>query len=204
MQPLSRKDNLQYMPRKKEFDEDLVLEKAMHTFWECGYENTTVRRLEKDMGINQFSIYSTFGSKRELFLQVLKKYKEYVQNNMLKDLSEKGGSLNDIREFLLAYGHSIRSGKNPNGCLMVNAGLESGTKDYDLGDCMRTYFDFIKLTFCSVLKNAKNNGELAENFDVEKNSSFLLVSTQGLSVYAKLYSEKEINEFVDSIMTSLK
>jgi AcrR family transcriptional regulator len=67
------------MARKKEYQEDLVLEKAMHTFWANGFENTSLRILEKDMGINQFSIYSSFGSKQGLFIEVLKKHKGFVK-----------------------------------------------------------------------------------------------------------------------------
>jgi AcrR family transcriptional regulator len=38
------------------------------------YESTSVRMLEKEMGINQFSIYASFGSKQGV-LKVLKCYK---------------------------------------------------------------------------------------------------------------------------------
>jgi AcrR family transcriptional regulator len=40
-----------------------VIEKAMSLFWRNGYQNTSVRMLEKEMGINQFSIYASFGNK---------------------------------------------------------------------------------------------------------------------------------------------
>jgi AcrR family transcriptional regulator len=32
----------------------------MSLFWRNGYQNTSVRMLEKEMGINQFSIYASF------------------------------------------------------------------------------------------------------------------------------------------------
>ncbi|GAK75996.1 transcriptional regulator [Nonlabens ulvanivorans] len=51
------------MARKKEYIESEVIEKAMTLFWRNGYENTSMQMLEKEMGINKFSIYSSFGSK---------------------------------------------------------------------------------------------------------------------------------------------
>jgi TetR/AcrR family transcriptional regulator, transcriptional repressor for nem operon len=48
------------MPRTKSYNENEVLERAMNVFWSNGYEATSVRLLEKEMGINQFSIYSSF------------------------------------------------------------------------------------------------------------------------------------------------
>lgn len=35
------------MPRTKLYDENRVLESAMHLFWENGYKATSVRMLEK-------------------------------------------------------------------------------------------------------------------------------------------------------------
>jgi len=46
------------MARKKQYNEEDVLEKALTLFWSNGYESTSTRMLEKEMGINQFSIYS--------------------------------------------------------------------------------------------------------------------------------------------------
>ena len=63
------------MARKKQYIEEEVIEKAMHLFWRNGYENTSVRMLEKEMGINQFSMYASFGSKQGVFLESLKTYK---------------------------------------------------------------------------------------------------------------------------------
>ena len=48
------------MPRSKAYDRDAVLQKAMLFFWKKGYEATGIEDLEKRMGINRFSIYSTF------------------------------------------------------------------------------------------------------------------------------------------------
>ena len=57
------------MARRKQYDEQVVLEKAMNLFWRNGYEATSMQMLEKEMGINKFSIYSSFGNKHGLFLE---------------------------------------------------------------------------------------------------------------------------------------
>lgn len=74
------------MPRKKKYVVDEVIDKAMHAFWSRGYAATSVRTLEKEMGINQFSIYSSFKSKHGVFVEALKKYKIEVKDVYLKDL----------------------------------------------------------------------------------------------------------------------
>ena len=59
------------MARKKEYIEDEVIEKAMALFWRNGYETTSIQMLEKEMGINKFSIYSSFGNKEGVFIERL-------------------------------------------------------------------------------------------------------------------------------------
>ncbi len=78
------------MARKKQYIEQEVLEKAMALFWRNGYESTSVRMLEKEMGINQFSIYASFGSKQGLFLESINAYKRKM--HCIKDKLEKSGN----------------------------------------------------------------------------------------------------------------
>ena len=56
------------MARTKEFDEQVVLTKAMNLFWEQGYEKTSMQELVDRMGIHRRSIYDTFGDKHQLCL----------------------------------------------------------------------------------------------------------------------------------------
>lgn len=192
------------MPRKKNYREDVVVTKAMHTFWSGGYERTSVRKLEEEMGINQFSMYSSFGNKQKLFIEVLKAYKGHVKDSFLKGLLVSEGRLDDIRRFFLDFGLSICSGENANGCLMVNTGMEVGQKDPEIARQLVLYFEFIKNTFRQVLEKAKTNGELSASFESEKHSEFLLGSLQGLSLYAKFREDTEIVDYVDTVMKTLR
>ena len=62
------------MSRQKAFDRDQVLLKAMLLFRDQGYESTSVQDLVDRMGINRFSLYATFGSKHDLFVETLEAY----------------------------------------------------------------------------------------------------------------------------------
>ena len=72
--------------RTKEFDPDEALGRAVEVFWSKGYEATSIKDLQEGMGIRRQSLYDTFGSKRELFLTVLRFYHENVIVNNLNHL----------------------------------------------------------------------------------------------------------------------
>ncbi|MFT4804982.1 MAG: TetR/AcrR family transcriptional repressor of nem operon, partial [Psychroserpens sp.] len=86
------------MARTKQYSEEEVINKAMHLFWRNGYKNTSMQMLEKEMGINKFSIYSSFGNKHGLFLECLKSYKRKV-NSIFEEFKNSNNGLQDIKDF---------------------------------------------------------------------------------------------------------
>ena len=70
------------MGRNKEFDETVVLRKAMELFLEQGYEKTSMNDLVEHMGIHRRSLYDTFGDKHALFMRTLDVFGEYMQGKL--------------------------------------------------------------------------------------------------------------------------
>ncbi len=52
------------MVRTKEFDEEIVVDRAVRAFLKDSYSSTSVSALEAATGIGRKSIYNTFGSKQ--------------------------------------------------------------------------------------------------------------------------------------------
>ena len=76
------------MGRKKEFDEDAVLHKAMRLFWEQGYEKTSMQELVSHMGIHKKSMYDTFGDKQSLYVKTLKRYSEMSEQSVKRGMAD--------------------------------------------------------------------------------------------------------------------
>src|SRR5712671_7409104 len=63
-----------FTARPKEFDRDVVLKTAKELFWRKGYKGTSTEDLRLAMGIGRQSFYDSFGGKRQLYLEVLRRY----------------------------------------------------------------------------------------------------------------------------------
>jgi len=176
----------------------------MHVFWNNGYEQTSVRMLEKEMGINQFSIYSSFTSKHNLFVESLKKYREYVNKNVYADLLKPGARLKDLELFLNRFTEHKITGKKYKGCLVVNSTGEINPADDEVSVELNNYYMFNREMLKKVLSNSIEAGDISPETDIDKYSNFLLGVMQGLSVGAKVLPETQIRDFIKVSLSVFK
>ena len=70
------------MARPKAFDPTQALDAALATFWQRGYEKTSLDDLIAATGVGRQSLYDTFGDKRALYLRALDRYRETTQSGL--------------------------------------------------------------------------------------------------------------------------
>jgi TetR/AcrR family transcriptional repressor of nem operon len=92
------------MARPKAFDPDLAVEQAMDVFWCRGYEATSVQDLVDATGVGRQSLYGTFGSKDELYLQALDRYRELEGRKAFSCLEGDEPPLERIRALFERFG----------------------------------------------------------------------------------------------------
>ena len=187
------------MARKKEYNEDAVVEKAMNLFWRNGYETTSMQMLEKEMGINKFSIYSSFGNKHGLFLESLKSYQRKL-NFIFDEFRISNNGLEDIKQFFYNSVRICSQDGNEKGCLITNTYNEFSEREDELINEQMGYFmDNLKELFIHKLKmDASKNEET-----VLKQANFLLLAKHGLAAASKVNSEKEIEDYIEMTFKNL-
>lgn len=79
------------MGRSREFDRDRALVAAVEVFWRNGYGSTSVQELVRAMGIHRASLYEAFGSKEQLFADVVRRYSDLVLESWFAPLGEAPG-----------------------------------------------------------------------------------------------------------------
>lgn len=172
------------MARPREFDEDVVLEKALHAFWLHGYEGTSLHDLIAACGLNKSSLYKAFGSKEGLFLKVVDLYHERYLSFREDALSES--TPRQIVEKLLRGIVDLQSGEiMPPGCLITNSALVCSSS----GESIRSMLILRRETFAPRLaerfRQLKFEGELPQGMDSNDAADFVGLLINGLAVQAK-------------------
>jgi len=184
------------MGRTKTYNEGEVLEKAMYCFWNNGYTNTSIRQLESEMGINQFSIYSSFGSKSNLYLKVLDKYVSMMNSTYLKDLSQADADIRDIERFLVDFGVDMVADKIPSSCLMIKSMINYDVFSPEIKESIDNFSKLMDTLFQRALKNSVAKGLLGDSISVKNESQYLLGITQSISIINMNKSKAEIKKYV--------
>tara|TARA_R110002049_G_scaffold286624_2_gene468425 strand:- start:1746 stop:2339 length:594 start_codon:yes stop_codon:yes gene_type:complete len=184
---------LEPMARTKQYAEAEVIEKAMNLFWRNGYETTSMQMLEKEMGINKFSIYSSFGSKHGVFMESLKCY-----NNKTKELFEKfknaDKGVEDIKQFFYDSVAICNEEGNEKGCLVTNTYNEfSNSNDQVINNLMTSFVTSLKALFIEKLRMNPSK----DKSTIEKQANYLVLAKHGLAAACKVNSQQEIEDYIE-------
>jgi TetR/AcrR family transcriptional regulator, transcriptional repressor for nem operon len=193
------------MPRRKEFDREEVLLKAMLVFRDKGYEATSMDELVRRMGINRFSLYQTFKSKHDLFVQVLQAYYETVALPFFARLRDSDQGLRVLETTLMKMVSRIKTGESPNGCLLCNTMAERGAKkDKRTAAILARYLNSVENDFHAALVRAKALREIAVDVNARERAKVLVGYSTGLLSLAKVLNEREMRASVRATMAALR
>jgi TetR/AcrR family transcriptional repressor of nem operon len=188
------------MARRKEFDREVALDRAMSAFWTRGYGATSVEDLVAHMGIQRGSLYATFGDKRSLFLSALERYQRVVTRELFEALEAPGSGLEAIRRFFRLRVERSLDRSRPPGCLVTNSAVELSRRDRGAAARVGDSLARLEAAFRHALARARAQGELAAGRDVRGLARFLTSSAQGLSVMAKAFPDRAVLEDVVKVV----
>ena len=177
------------MPRKKEFDVDMVLDKAMAAFWTRGYEATSLNDLLDCMQIQRASLYNAFGDKRTLFLEVLRRYDVSRQVEIValaKAHSPRQAILSLFRNIITAV---VKNGAR-DGCFLVNTALELSQHDEEVAQIVDRAFIKREQFFRKMIERGRASGEISQTVVPTPTARVLLSLCIGLRVLSRSRPEK--------------
>ncbi len=112
------------MPKVETFNKAIVLKQAMDVFHDKGYGNTSMQDLVDATHLNRSSIYNSFESKLNLFMECLKAYQERYSRETSKALLKATDPLHAIELIFDLYLNEIVKDKQDKGCMITNCTSE--------------------------------------------------------------------------------
>ena len=190
------------MGRSREFDENVVLQKAMELFWEQGYEKTSLSDLVEHMGIHRRSLYDTFGDKHTLFLKTIDCYNELIKNKIQAEILHAETSKQAIQiifDFMIE-GYEDRQW----GCLIVNSATEMALRDKEVEEKTEETFMQMEHFLADIVRKGQQTGEFSCDYDAEVLAEILQNTLLGIRVLLRTRTSKEkMHRIADFFMNLL-
>ena len=179
------------MPRKKEFDVDLVLDKAMTAFWSRGYEATSLNDLLDCMQIQRASLYNAFGDKRTLFLETLRRY-EVARHAQIVALAKTHSPRRAILRLFQDIITAVLENGSREGCFLVNTALELSPHDEEMAQLVGQAFSRRERFFRKMIEKGRASGEISQTVGPTPTARALLSLCIGLRVLSRSRPEKTL------------
>jgi AcrR family transcriptional regulator len=187
------------MARKKKYIEAEVIEKAMALFWRNGYAATSMQQLEKEMGINKFSIYASFGSKNGVFLESIKCYKQKL-NLIIKKLKASSSGVKGLKQYFYDFISFSKETNFCKGCLVTNTANELGEDaDAEIKLELLKFTNEVRQVFADILaQDTKKSSAI-----IEEEADYLIISMVGLASASRMFYEAQLNHYIENIFKNL-
>ncbi|HDR8127748.1 MULTISPECIES: TetR/AcrR family transcriptional regulator [Bacillus cereus group] len=179
------------MGRSISFNKEHALNKAMHLFWEKGYDATYISDLIETMGISRSTLYDSFGDKDALFKLVLEHYKNYgsqKRNLLFSGINTKAS----LKSFFYQHIEKCYSGEIPKGCMITNSSLLIGQIDPAIEEILINDFNELEKVFKQVIEEGKKKGEISQEVDTELVAYSLLSLNHSINLMSRYKKEKDL------------
>jgi len=187
--------------RTKDFDDEEILRKAIHIFWEKGYNATSIHDLIDGLGIGRSSIYHSFGDKHTLFVKALELYQSEGTakiNGIINNASSMKAAIEGLLNSVI---NDVVQGLSPKGCFKINSEVEMAASDEIINKLVYQDDLLIEEALHRVLKKGQQNGEIETSGDPLALARFFCNTVSGMRVYAKFRNDRQF--FEDIVKTAL-
>jgi len=193
------------MARTKVFDEDVILDKAMHLFWKKGYNATSAQDLVDGLGISRSSLYDTYGDKHSLFVKALKQYRKERIDPVINGVGDAEDVETYIRTVFEAVKNDALSEHRSRGCLMVNSAVELAPVDNEVAAIANAIMQDTENAITKAIKKGQEQGLFSKTHSARSMARFIFNSLNGLRVTMKFDgSKKMFDDIVNVCLAALK
>ncbi|VAW78292.1 hypothetical protein MNBD_GAMMA13-1803 [hydrothermal vent metagenome] len=192
------------MGRAAKFDREAAVEICMNEIWRNGFETCSVKALSEKLGITRSSFYNAFGSREDLFLEVLALYFTQTPDRVFGSVDAKTPVRRLLTDFFKDVCQTRATDPDAKGCLAVNCISELVGVDETLGPVLANTIHASIDRLEAVLKTAAANGEIENDGHLREKALALQNLIVGLSVLSRVvHSEKALLSITRQTLTGL-
>ena len=191
------------MGRTRTFDVGDALDVAVETFWQHGFDATSMQALCQAMAVQPGSVYAAFGNKRALFRAALRRYAETVSAEAIQRINGASSGLRGLRDYFDHLVEAMVDGQRRWGCLVTNSLVELAERDPELTGMFELHLTGLRTAFAGALVRAGAEGELRRGVGPES-ADLLVAVVQGMNVLAKTRPGREtLRAIADGALSGL-
>jgi AcrR family transcriptional regulator len=187
--------------RPRAFDRAAALRLAMESFWEHGYEGTSIGDLTARMGIRPPSLYAAFGSKEELFREAVALYEGMEGAPALQALRDAPTAVGGIEAMLRANVRSYTEIGRPTGCMVVLAATTYTPSTEGIRDFLAEERRGGTAAVRERLVRGQADGDVPPGADTGALAAYVMSVQYGLSLQARDgAAREELDTVVDCLL----
>jgi AcrR family transcriptional regulator len=182
--------------RPRGFDRAAALRLAMESFWEHGYEGTSIGDLTTRMGIRPPSLYAAFGSKEALFREAVALYEGMEGAPPLQALRDAPTALAGIEAMLRTNVRSYTEPGRPKGCMVVLAATTYTPSTEGIRDFLAEQRRAGTVAVRERLARGQADGDVPPSADAGALAAYVMSVQYGLSLQARDGASRDVLDTV--------
>jgi AcrR family transcriptional regulator len=171
--------------RPPAFSREVVLDRALNTFWRLGYDGASIPDLTQEMGITAQSLYAAFKSKEALYREALTYYQSGIASFVQRTLAADGPTVNAFEAFFNEAAHAFSLPNRPHGCMISIGSLNCAAETRPIAQHVASLRAELLRAFEARLYAGQKHGEFRADADIKALSRFSAAIMQGMAVQAR-------------------
>ncbi len=177
------------MTRPREFDEKVVIDDVLQTFWSGSYAGVTTQELCDSAGLSRSSLYNTFKSKSDLYLRSLERYRDITteERSGFREMAGTGRSV--LEQLLLEVVATQQETDDRRTCLVINAAVELGTSNEEVAELTRGNLADFQRLIADLVERGQNDGSIASTLTATALAAVIHATINGVQVAGRIASD---------------
>ena len=186
----------------RQFDENVLLEVVLKTFWQNGFGATSMIDVAEATGVQRGSLYNAYGDKEQLFLLAYERYAGRFLDSVRQALSNPDPAL-ALTALLKGIIASLIEGTPPRGCLTTKTAIELPLAGKAIEARVKRLLDDLAALIRDALSTPVARRKLS--CEPEIAADLVVTFTRGLAVMERSYRnprhlEKLSQQFVRTLL----